>query len=70
MKREDIYEVLTKFAHDIRNPLQNIQLHSQLLERDLQGTDIAGTRIEKIIEAIREANRLVDELSILIRPQN
>jgi signal transduction histidine kinase len=53
---------LAILAHDIRNPLNAINLAAEALER--QGVP---TAVERIRRGVRQASRLVDDLAIFVR---
>ena len=62
MERKKINEVVAKFAHEVRSPLQKILLSVQMLETKLQATNKTRSRLEIITDAVNDINKLVEEL--------
>ncbi len=56
-------------AHDLRNPLNNIALHTQLLARGVRGRDALTESVEAVQSATARLNRMVLDLLDLSRAE-
>ncbi|MHA7633761.1 sensor histidine kinase [Corallococcus sp. M7] len=55
-------EVLRIVAHDLRTPLNVIQLSARMLEKHLPPDDGARTRLDTLQKSVQRANRLIQDL--------
>ncbi len=64
-----IGEVSSKVAHEIRNPLNAIELYASLLRRDLEKTHEAHEHLDIIHEETQRLNRFITRLLGFARPR-
>ncbi len=55
-------EVLALVAHDLRNPLGTIQVHAQTQRRMLDPGSRAWSAADRIVQAVRRMDRLIQDL--------
>jgi signal transduction histidine kinase len=61
-------QMLAGVAHEIRNPLGGIQIYAGLIADDLPAADPRKQHIQKVIEEVRNLNRVITEFLEFARP--
>jgi len=59
---EALGRMASGLAHEIRNPLGGISLYADLLRRDLAGDAEKTAALDKILSAVADLNRLVEDM--------
>ena len=59
---EALGRMASGLAHEIRNPLGGISLYAGLLRRDLEGDGEKTATLDKILTAVSDLNRLVEDM--------
>ena len=59
---EALGRMASGLAHEIRNPLGGISLYAGLLRRDLEGDGEKTATLDKILTAVADLNRLVEDM--------
>lgn len=67
---DEFYLLAHSFAHEIRNPLNALQLHLKLLADEVQGSEKAVARVGAALREIKRLDELVSSFLRFARPRH
>jgi len=69
-KLEAVNDLMSKIAHEVRNPLTSIQTYTQLLNEKYSDDDMQKFFVTTVKESINRLNVLIDKLVVFSASQN